>query len=70
MPIFDTPPRYRSLMITFWEERSENPEVGTVWRFRVEQPRTRRRHGFASFEELVAFLRAQLVGSESEAPDE
>ncbi len=70
MAMFDEPPRYRTFVITLWEERSENPDVGAVWRFRVEEPRTHRQHGFVSFEELVTFLETQVVGSGGEAADE
>ena len=66
--MFDKPPRYRSYLLTFWEERSRNPEVAAVWRFRLEDPRTGRRRGFASLEEVVAFIQTELVGDESRSP--
>ena len=68
MTIFDKPPRYRSYLLTFWEERSRDPDAPAVWRFRLEEARTGQRRGFASLEALVAFLRAELDGERDE-PD-
>ena len=47
MAIFDTPPRYRTYLLTVWEERSHDPAAHVVWRFRLEDPRTGERRGFA-----------------------
>ena len=66
--MFDKPPRYRSYLLTFWEERSRNPEVAAVWRFRLEDPRTCGRRGFASLEEVVAFIQTELAGDEGGSP--
>jgi hypothetical protein len=66
MCIFDKPPRYRSYVLTFWEERSQDPETPVVWRFSLQDPRTGQRRGFASFEELMTFLRSELEGSKSQ----
>jgi hypothetical protein len=67
--MFDKPPRYQSYLLTFWEERSRNPQVAAVWRFRLEDPRTGRRLGFASLEEVVAFIQKELAGDEGASPD-
>jgi hypothetical protein len=66
MAMFDKPPRYRSYVLTFWEERSRDPEMLVVWRFSLQDPRTGQRRGFASFEELMNFLRSELEGSKSQ----
>ena len=68
MTIFDKPPRYRSYLLTFWEERSRDPDAPAVWRFSLEEARTGQRRGFASLEALVAFLRVELEGERDE-PD-
>jgi hypothetical protein len=67
--MFDKPPRYRSYLLTFWEERSQDPATPAVWRFRLENPRTGQQRGFASLEALVVFLRTELVGEEDELPN-
>ncbi len=62
----DKPPRYRSYLLTFWEERSRDPSVPVVWRFRLEDPHTEQRRGFADLGALMVFLRAELVSHEEE----
>jgi hypothetical protein len=59
--VFDKPPRYRSYVLTFWEERSPDPGAQVVWRFSLKDPRTNQRHGFASLAEMIAFLRLELA---------
>lgn len=66
--MLEKPPRYRSYLLTFWEERSQSPEVAAVWRFRLEDPRTGRRRGFANLEEVVAFIQTELAGDEGGSP--
>ncbi len=50
------PPRYQVFLLCCWEERGERPDA-TVWRFSVDDPRTGHRHGFASLDALVTFLK-------------
>jgi hypothetical protein len=69
MAIFDKPPRYRSYLLTFWEERSQDPAATAVWRFRLEDPRTGQRRGFASFEGICDFLQAELAVDQDNLPD-
>jgi hypothetical protein len=69
MAMFDKPPRYRSYVLIFWEERSRDPYTPAVWRFSLQDPRTGRRRGFASLEQVMAFLRTELVSSQDEMPD-
>ena len=61
MTIFAKPPRYRSYLLTFWEERSHDPSVPVVWRFRLEDPRTGERRGFGSLEALAAALEQEMA---------
>ena len=62
MAFFQNPPRYHTFLLTLWEERNQDPNSPTVWRFRLEDPRTGRRHGFASLEEIVAALEREMAG--------
>ena len=48
MSVFDEPPRYRSYLLTFWEERGRDPDVPEVWRFSLGDPRTGQRRAFAT----------------------
>ena len=66
MTIYDKPPRYRTYLLTVWEERSQDPATPAVWRYRLEDPRSGQRRGFASLEVLADFLRAELAGDEDE----
>ena len=66
---FDKPPRYRSYLLSFWEERSQNPDTPVVWRFSLEDPHTGQRRGFASIEKVMAFLRTELVSNRDKPPD-
>jgi hypothetical protein len=60
MAIFEEPPRYRSYLLTFWEEQSQDPAASAVWRFSLEDPRTGRRRGFADLEALIAALEQEM----------
>ena len=68
MSYFDKPPRYRSFLITMWQERSRDTDVSAVWRFRMEDPHTGQRRGFADFEALVAALQQEIDDSTAEEP--
>ena len=65
MTPFDKPPRYRSYLLTFWEERSLDAETPEVWRFSLQDPRTGQRRAFASLEALVAALEWEITGRNS-----
>lgn len=56
---FERPPSYRSYLLRFWEERTNQP-VSTTWRFSVEDPHTTQRQSFADLDALVAWLRAEV----------
>ena len=60
MPIAHDPPRYRAFLLTLWEERGRDRESPQVWRFRLEDPRTGQRRGFASLEALVEALKQEM----------
>jgi len=63
--MFDTPPRYRSYVLTVWEERSRDPSSPVAWRFSLEDPRTGQRRGFADLEVLVAALKEEIAGADA-----
>ena len=50
------PPRYRSYLLTIWEEQNWDLSVPVVWRFSLEDPHTGQRHGFVGLEEEAVFL--------------
>jgi hypothetical protein len=68
MAQLDPPPRYRAYLLRCWQERSQDPDQTTVWRFSLEDPHTSQRRGFASFEALIAALRTELSGDEVQPP--
>jgi hypothetical protein len=60
----DRPPRYHSFLLTAWEERSEEADAPTIWRFSLERIRAEEgRHLFATFEGMMLFLREEIEGS-------
>jgi len=63
--MFGTPPRYRSYLLTWWEERTRDPNLPAVRRFSLEDPRTGQRRGFADLAALVAALEDEIAGAEA-----
>lgn len=68
MAQLDSPPRYRAYLLRCWQERSRDPDKPAVWRFSLDDPHTGQRRGFASFEALIAALRAELSDDEVQPP--
>jgi len=62
--MFDTPPRYRSYLLTWWEERTRDPNQPAVRRFSLEDARSGQRRGFADLEALVAALEDDIAGAD------
>jgi hypothetical protein len=60
MSSFKTPPRYHTFLLTLWEERTEDPDLLSAWRFRLEDPRTGQQQGFASLEALMVALGQEM----------
>ncbi len=52
--------------MTLWEERGRDLDEPVEWRFSLEDPYTDQRRGFASLEEMVVFLRAELTADQDE----
>jgi hypothetical protein len=61
LAIFVKPPRYRTYLLTMWEERSQDPALPAVWRFRLEDPHSGQQRGFADVEALVAALEGEMA---------
>jgi hypothetical protein len=70
MSLFDKPPRYYSYLLTFWEERGREPDMPVVWRFRLEDPRTGQRRGFADLAALVIALEQEMAGQRTDETEE
>ncbi|MDX9954053.1 MAG: hypothetical protein RBT75_08155 [Anaerolineae bacterium] len=51
--------KYQSYLLRIWTVHSDDEEEGIVWRGSLESSRTGTRFGFASLDELFAFIRAQ-----------
>ena len=66
MCIFDKPPRYRSYLLSFWEERGQDPDTPVVWRFSLQDPHTGQRRGFANLAALVATLEREMTGKRTD----
>jgi hypothetical protein len=56
------PPRYRSYVLTLWQEGSQ------VWRCSLTDPHTGQRCGFASLEALLSALERAVDGKGSPCP--
>jgi hypothetical protein len=63
------PPAYRSYLLRLWQERSEQPAMVT-WRCSLEDPLSGQRHGFASLDALVSWLKAELAEPRQTGPAE
>jgi hypothetical protein len=62
MTDFDKPPRYKSFLLTVWEERGGGT---SLWRYGLEDPETGQRRAFVSPEALVTALQQITNPSES-----
>jgi hypothetical protein len=65
--MFEKPPRYRSYLLTLWEERNRDPNLPVVWRFSLEEARSGQRRGFADLEALVVALKQEMADDQAEA---
>jgi hypothetical protein len=55
--------RYLSYLLRLWQTSDGKK---TVWRASLQSPSSEERHGFASLEELMSFLKAQAERPEDE----
>jgi len=54
------PSTYHVFIMRLWQERDATPSRPAVWRFSLEDARTRQREGFGSLQELVDFVQSQI----------
>lgn len=59
------PPYYRIYLLTVWQEQSRGPPESSVWRFRLEDPRTGSQGAFADAESFMAALYTLAADGES-----
>lgn len=52
--------RYRQLILTVWQEESENRSSPPIWRLSLQNPHTAERTGFQAVDDLAAFLQAWM----------
>ena len=64
--MFDRSPIYRSFVLTLWQEHGRGSSEPAVWRFRLDDPRTGQRRGFADLEALVAALKEEMEDDRTE----
>jgi hypothetical protein len=55
------PNKHQSYLLRVWQDQSEADGGQADWRFSLEEVQTHQRRGFASLEELFAFIKAQLA---------
>ncbi|RME42182.1 MAG: hypothetical protein D6796_14790 [Caldilineae bacterium] len=53
---------YHVFLLRFWQERKTTPASPAVWRFCLEDVRSRRRTGFCNLQEMIEFLQQQMAG--------
>jgi hypothetical protein len=70
MSLIHKPPRYRTLLLTLWEERNEDLDVPSAWRFRLEDPRTGQRQGFSSLQALMSMLEQEIGTHQHQKTDD
>ena len=61
----DKSPNYLSYLLRLW---GAGKGTESTWRASLESPMTGERHGFASLNDLFAFLQAQVDGQTSPTP--
>jgi hypothetical protein len=59
----DEPRPYQSYLLRLWQTSNAGE---LVWRASLESPHTGQRHGFASLDALLAFLRQQMNNEHSD----
>lgn len=62
---------HRSFLLRCWQERRAAPDQRPAWRFMLQDVSAAQQHyTFATFEQLVAFLDRDVLGSAAEASEE
>lgn len=60
-----TPHRPKTYVLHLWFEADKTLEEGGKWRFWLEEPRTQKRWGFTSLEQLSCFLTQAMRQNET-----
>lgn len=61
---------YRSYLLRCWQEEHTRPEQPPLWRFMLQDVAdAQRQHAFGSFEQLVAFLRTEILEEKDRRED-
>jgi hypothetical protein len=60
------PPRSYTYLVTLWEEREQDVNSPAVWRFRLEDPRSGKRQGFSTAEELMDAVKREVSEARKE----
>ena len=56
---------YRSFLLRCWQEQNADQDKPPLWRFALQEvAEEQRQHAFSSFEQLVDFLRNEVVADE------
>jgi len=62
---------YRSYLLRCWQEVRTNAEHPPLWRFVLQDVTdTQKQYAFSSLEQLVDFLRTEILGDETVAKDD
>ena len=62
---------YRSYILRAWQERPASADRPALWRYSLEDTRTRQRRGFANLDDLTAHLQMHAAAADQpwEKPD-
>ena len=63
MTLFRDYPHYQAYILRLWQERPATSDQSSVWRFSLEDTRTRQRRGFADLDKVLSYLQTQVVES-------
>ena len=64
------PSPYHAYVLRCWQEKPQAHLDQSVWRFSLQDARTRQRRSFASMGELIAFLENNLLDVTPDVTDE
>jgi len=62
-----SPPRYRIYLLRCVEDRRDDAQIPSLWRFSLENPRTGQCHAFADLQALMTYLQTDLGDGEDSA---
>ena len=67
--MFEETSRYKTYLLTIWEERRADLEMAPFWRFSLEDTRNGKRRGYPTLEALFQALRNEIEGTQSSLND-